>query len=309
MSYDTFQLHVMMLRDRVRTEAFARAIQALVKPGDRVLDFGCGTGVLSVFAERAGAAHVYALERSRMLGAARRVFAANSCTRIEPIAGDGATVELPGPVDVIVSEWMGHFVFAEALMFEPLLRLRDTYLRPGGRMIPARCTFHATLVTDPTPFEELACLRARPYGIDFAEVAEAPLFQSHMIAFRRDQLMPQSVQIGALEMHSVRCLPDAMRGTIECDADRLTYGLCGWFAAELGAQDPPLSTGPFDPPTCWVQLFFPFERPLPVRAGEPATLEISVLSHPQRYHYAWSARVGREERRGDDILLEASLLR
>ena len=56
------------LRDRssgarllqVRTEAYQRALQAnpSLMRGARVLDVGCGTGILSMFAARGGASHV-----------------------------------------------------------------------------------------------------------------------------------------------------------------------------------------------------------------------------------------------------------
>ena len=41
-----------MIRDRVRTEAFRRAINSVVRPGDIVLDVGAGSGILSVFLDR-----------------------------------------------------------------------------------------------------------------------------------------------------------------------------------------------------------------------------------------------------------------
>src|SRR5262245_40958571 len=124
-----------MLADGVRTLAFQRALAAVIQPSHRVLDFGCGSGILSFFAHRAGAARVYAVERSPFIRAAQAVARANGFDRIEFFHGEDVSV--PTPVDVIVSEWMGHFVFNES-MLESLIRMRDRLLVPGGVMVPRR---------------------------------------------------------------------------------------------------------------------------------------------------------------------------
>jgi predicted RNA methylase len=54
-----------MLNDKVRCVSYNNAIEAIVK-GKTVLDFGAGTGFLSVIAAKAGARHVYAVEYSEM---------------------------------------------------------------------------------------------------------------------------------------------------------------------------------------------------------------------------------------------------
>src|SRR3954452_5310302 len=99
-----------MLSDGVRTLAFERALQSLIQPHHRVLDFGCGTGILSFFAHRAGARRIYAVDRSQFIGAARAIARVNGFDNIEFLDGED-DVSLPTAVDVIVSEWMGHFVF------------------------------------------------------------------------------------------------------------------------------------------------------------------------------------------------------
>lgn len=63
-SYSHFNIHEEMLKDDVRTNAYMKAIlknKHLFK--DKVvLDVGSGTGVLSMFAAKAGAKHVYACD-------------------------------------------------------------------------------------------------------------------------------------------------------------------------------------------------------------------------------------------------------
>lgn len=57
-----------MLKDTVRTKAYQRAIQGNPNDfkGKIVLDIGCGTGILSIFAARSGAKHVYAIENAEI---------------------------------------------------------------------------------------------------------------------------------------------------------------------------------------------------------------------------------------------------
>ena len=65
--------------DRVRTEGYQQAIERnahLIK-GKVVLDVGCGTGILSMFAARAGAALVVGVDASDIILQARAVVAHN----------------------------------------------------------------------------------------------------------------------------------------------------------------------------------------------------------------------------------------
>jgi protein arginine N-methyltransferase 1 len=57
-----------MLKDKVRTEAYRDAIlkNSHLFQEKIVLDIGCGTGILSIFAARAGAKHVYAIDNANI---------------------------------------------------------------------------------------------------------------------------------------------------------------------------------------------------------------------------------------------------
>ena len=78
-SYSHFGIHEEMLKDKVRTLAYRKAIlnnQQLFR--DKVvLDVGCGTGILCMFAAKAGAKAVYGIECASIAVQAKQIVADN----------------------------------------------------------------------------------------------------------------------------------------------------------------------------------------------------------------------------------------
>jgi len=52
-----------------------------------------------------------------------------------------------GQVDIIISEWMGYFLMYES-MLDTVLYARDKWLRPGGLLLPDRCTLSLVAIED-----------------------------------------------------------------------------------------------------------------------------------------------------------------
>ncbi|KAL5965761.1 Protein arginine N-methyltransferase 1 [Taenia solium] len=100
--------------------------------GGVLLDVGCGTGILSMFGAKAGAAHVYALDGVASLCLlARQIIAENdfsSCITVINSKVEDAQFGVDR-VDAIVSEWMGHALLYEN-MLPSVLCARDRYLLP-----------------------------------------------------------------------------------------------------------------------------------------------------------------------------------
>src|SRR5262249_44343274 len=100
--------HRQLLSDSVRTTSFVRAIGAVVRPNDVVVDVGTGSGILALAACRAGASRVYAVEHASIVRVAERVARRNHfADRIVFINDDARGVQIPEPVDVVVSECLG----------------------------------------------------------------------------------------------------------------------------------------------------------------------------------------------------------
>jgi precorrin-6B methylase 2 len=283
--------HKMMLEDAVRTIAYADAIAATVRPEHRVVDFGSGTGVLAVFAARQHPKRVDAIERTSMVHFARQIAARSGCAEIVFHHGDHTTFQTDGPVDVIVSEWMGHCVFHEA-MLEPLIQLRDRWLKPGGQMIPKRISLHVGLVVDSAVHEGDTFLHGAPYGVDFSAIAELPARQTGLVTLARDQLLKTDCNLATLDLETLSAVPESFTGEMVADKAARVYGLLGWFSAEL-SPGITLGTGPDDPLTHWRHMYFPLPEPMDVEPG--TRLELSLrppqLADAPEPGWVWSVTI------------------
>ena len=136
-----------MLRDTERTHAYRTAIirnKHLFK-GKVVLDVGCGTGILSLFAAEAGASKVYAVDLASITNQAKQIVRENGFEGlIEVINGKIEEIDLPvKQVDIIVSEWMGYCLLYESMM-DSVLFARDKWLRKDGQgmILPDRAKMY-----------------------------------------------------------------------------------------------------------------------------------------------------------------------
>lgn len=170
-SYSSFHIHEEMLKDTVRTRAYQRAIED--NPQDFkdkiVLDIGCGTGILSIFAARAGAKHVYAIENAEIALFAEEIIKKNGLTsKITVLKGKMEEVKLPvKQVDIILSEWMGYFLLYES-MLDSVLWARDKYLVKGGKMLPDKATMYVAAIEDSEYKMEKKTFWNDVYGVNMA---------------------------------------------------------------------------------------------------------------------------------------------
>ncbi len=111
---------------------------------------GCGTGILSIFAAKAGAKHVYGVDNANIANFAKKIVEDNGlASKITIIKAKMEDVVLPvEKVDIIISEWMGYFLLYES-MLDCVLLARDKFLvKEGGIMFPDRAVIYVSTIED-----------------------------------------------------------------------------------------------------------------------------------------------------------------
>ncbi|MCK6524432.1 50S ribosomal protein L11 methyltransferase [Myxococcota bacterium] len=122
-------------------------------PGARVLEVGCGTGLLSCAAAALGAKKVYAVEPTPLVEVARALVEANGLSgRVTVLQGTVQSLK-PRKVDLIFSELLNADPFLEEVT--EAMGAASAWLVPGGHMAPSRLRVYGALVRDQGSAQEV----------------------------------------------------------------------------------------------------------------------------------------------------------
>ena len=96
--------HERMLADKVRLDAYYRAIKKYVNKGDTVVELGTGTGILSLFASMEKPKKIYAIDHSKIIDVAKSISQHNRIDNIEFVNLNSRQFSIPEKADVIIQE-------------------------------------------------------------------------------------------------------------------------------------------------------------------------------------------------------------
>lgn len=250
-SYSHFNIHEEMIKDRVRTESYQAAIESNpgIFQGKVVLDIGCGTGILSMFAARAGAKMVIGVDNADIVHYAREIVKKNGFgDRIVILKGKMEEVELPvEKVDIIVSEWMGYFLLYEA-MLDTVLWARDKYLVPGGVILPDKCTMHVAAIEDASYKKEKMTFWDDVYGFDMSCMTPATMVEPLVDTINPKVIVSNACKFFEFDINTVTKEELDFSATYSLTMHRhdKIHGIVTWFDIEFGHLDNVVrfSTGP-----------------------------------------------------------------
>ena len=285
-----------MAADRVRIDAFRRAIRSVVRPGDVVVDLGTGLGTYAVFACQAGARRVYAIERDDIILAAAEIAKRNGCAdRIVFVRGDALSVRLPERADVVVTEDFSP-TFADGETEQLLFRARRRFLKPAGRVIPQQVTIFAAPAHCPALYARIDQWSAShdvAYSVDFSPSREMAVNCVHKAELRAADLVAPAKDAHSVNLAQPSVFPFDRSLRFRARKSTLVHGIAVWFEARL-APRVRLTNAPGSPPTLWGQAFLPLRAPIPVRRRSLVAVDLAVRfsRDSRRAWWQWEVHAG-----------------
>jgi len=296
-SYAHFGIHEEMLKDEVRMKAYRSAIlnnRHLFR--DRiVLDVGCGTGIMSLFAARAGAKKVYGLDNSDIIVQAIQIVKDNKLEdTITLIKGKVEEIELPVPsVDIIISEWMGYCLLYEA-MLNTVIFARDKWLKPEGIILPDKAVMNICAIEDAEYKDDKINFWDNVFGFNMSCIKKAAIQEPLVDTVESKQIMTGSYKLLTIDINTAKVSDLTFKVPFRLFAIRDDYchALVASFDIEFTKCLKPItfSTGPHAQYTHWKQTVFYLNDVLSMKRGEeirgeffckpgsknPRDLEISI---------------------------------
>jgi len=262
-SYAHFGIHEEMLKDSVRTGSYRAAIMNnphLFKD-KTVLDVGCGTGILSMFAAKAGAKHVVGIDMSNIIDQAIKIVEANGFAEtITLVKGKLEESELPiQQFDIIISEWMGYFLLYES-MLDTVLLARDKFLKPGGLIFPDHAKLYLAAIEDQEYKEEKINFWDNVYGFDYSCIKDIALREPLVDTVDLKAVVTDPHLLKHIDLRTAKKEDLTFSTAFQLKATRNDYvhAFLAWFdiSFECCHKKVQFSTGPHAKYTHWKQTVF-----------------------------------------------------
>nr|XP_025962132.1 protein arginine N-methyltransferase 9 isoform X1 [Dromaius novaehollandiae]XP_025962133.1 protein arginine N-methyltransferase 9 isoform X1 [Dromaius novaehollandiae]XP_025962134.1 protein arginine N-methyltransferase 9 isoform X1 [Dromaius novaehollandiae] len=335
--------HFIMLNDTKRNITYLKAIENVVRSGCRsVLDIGTGTGILSMFAKKAGAPYVYACELSKtMYELACDVVAANNMgSEIKLLHLKSLDIEIPKHiperVSLVVTETVDAGLFGEGiveslihawehLLLQPKPKNQDIHTKDYGQVIPASATIFGMAVEckeirrhHRVGTQEIAGVRLANSVQFFSPTYASASSEETVEPYTTEKLsrvpggyvpLTEPFQVMTMDFNNLqelKSLADRKPWKLSLPVSQggILDAVVVWFVLQLDDEHA-LSTSPSEE-SCWEQAVYPVQD-LPdysVKTGDTVTMEVCCPDCYLKIQKIsfWTSECGMDFSNRDDVL-------
>jgi len=275
-----------MLADDARVSAYAAAIRASVRPGDRVLEVGTGFGFFSTIAARAGAGHVDAVDTNAAVHLGPRLAAVNGCAdRITFHHTDVANLTLAQRADVVISDLRGPTPLAGRSL-AVLMDVRRRLLRDGGIMIPSADMLFVAPVRVPAAVDRDVHAAYGREGVVMSPVARVIEDTPYRCVVEPADLIAAGRAWTRIDYTTLESAD--VEGQAEWILERTATvsGLAIWFDTEL-AGGLGFCSGPGAASRVYKQVYLPLRHTVVVAPGNRLRVRLALRLILNEYVWAW----------------------
>ncbi|KAJ3428533.1 arginine methyltransferase 1-related [Anaeramoeba flamelloides] len=277
-SYSHYGIHEEMLKDEVRTGSYYRAIinnKHLFK--DKiVMDVGCGTGILSMFAAKAGAKKVIAIDFSNIIDHTNEIIKENGYADVikvihKKVEDIGELPEGIEKVDVIISEWMGYCLLYES-MLNTVIYARDKWLTEEGIILPDKASLFIGGIEDSNYNNEKLEYWENVWGFKMTSIKKAVNIEPVIDIIEEKHVVTNYHELKQIDIKTVTLEELELKAPflLQCDRNEYINGFVTFFTYTFSKCHVPItiSTGPESTYTHWKQCIFFIKEPLTVYKDE-----------------------------------------
>lgn len=230
--------HFAMMNDTLRNKAYEKAIAEMVTPDSIVLDIGTGSGLLAMFAARAGAKKVYSCERIAPIAEkANEIIASNGFADVITVLNkDSRTLEvgsdLTEKADILVSE-----IFDVGLLGEGIIATVDDafkrLLKADAVSIPKRAKIYGALIESQKLIDYGRVFNICGFNLSkFNELSTSSYFQAQLSQFPH-RLMSDVFEVFDFDFKRTAFVPQKRKIPITVKENGICHGVAFWFDLDL----------------------------------------------------------------------------
>ena len=292
--YGRFQQHLVLLEDKERIEKFHKAIK-LVEPAELILDIGAGTGILSLFALKAGFKHAFLIEPSQKISSyaaylldkngfsGRYTIINKSLENINP-------TELPNAIDLVVSETISSLIigFESWYHYEKVLKRVSN----ANNIIPN----HGKLLFALSE-KDWATRNSKNHGLNYCVENGIAIdlyertFRSGGNIFDKNTINEtfsenSFSEILSFDFRKQKYLND-LNNEIVSKSNTTYLGILFYWIISLDSEEKVLLNSRNSKLTSWYPIFIPFKKPLITQKEEILRIRLETKSVDNPYPNAF----------------------